>query len=334
VLNNIDFVVRNLPVQALDQIAPKDEFDATMKHILPQAARLGQVDGHQYGGPYTFSTPTLFYNADIFKAAGLDPAQPPTTWDQVRQAAQAIKNKTDKAPLNIGGLYGADWIVQSLINSNGGTTLAADRSHATFNEAPALEVLRWWQGLVIDELYPNLSDADAGASMTNGNLGMFLNTTGLLPALRTAAEGKWDLRTAGEPSFGSKPVAPTNSGSALFVMSKDPAKQRAAWEFLRFVASQRGNTIIASVIGYVPQRDDVVDDPQYLKPFLDKDPRMLPTIKQLGSLQAWTSWPGKNAPQAVDVFMQALANGVYGGQDADKTMTEAAGRVNEVIKDA
>jgi multiple sugar transport system substrate-binding protein len=333
VLNNIDFVVANLPIQPLDQIAPKDEFDATMQHILPQAAKLGQVNGHQYGGPYTFSTPTLFYNGDIFKAAGLDPATPPTTWEQVRQAAQAIKDKTSSAPLNIGGLYGADWIVQSLINSNGGTTLSADRSHATFNEPPAMEVIRWWQGLVNDGLYPKLSDADAQASMTNGTLGMFLNTTVLLPALRDAAAGKWDLRTSGEPSFGTKPVVPTNSGSALFVMSTAPAKQLAAWEFLRFVASQRGNTIIASVIGYVPQRDDVVDDPNYLKPFLDKDPRMLPTIKQLGNLQAWTSWPGKNAPQAVDVFMQGLANVVYGGKDAQTTMDEAAQRVNQFLHD-
>ncbi|MBV8083250.1 MAG: extracellular solute-binding protein, partial [Chloroflexi bacterium] len=239
VLNNIDFVVRNLPVQALDVIAPKVEYDETFKHILPQAAKLGQANGHQYGGPYTFSTPTLFYNADIFKAAGLDPAKPPLTWDDVRTYAQAIKSKTDKAPLNIGGLYGADWIAQSLINSNGGTTLSDDRTQATFNQAPAVDVVKWWQGLVNDGLYPKLSDADAGAAMTNGNVAMYLNTTVLLPAMATAANGKWDLRTSGEPSFGSKPVHPTNSGSALFVLAKDPAKQRAAWEFLRFAASQR-----------------------------------------------------------------------------------------------
>jgi multiple sugar transport system substrate-binding protein len=333
VLNNIDFVVRNLPVQPLDQIAPTDEFHDTMKHILPQAAKLGQVDGHQYGGPYTFSTPTLFYNGDVFRSAGLDPSNPPTTWEQVRGAAQSIKDRTSAAPLNIGGLYGADWIIQSLINSNGGATLSTDRSHATFNESPAVEVITWWQGMVNDGLYPKLSDADAQASMTNGTMGMFLNTTVLLPALRTAADGKWDLRTSGEPSFGSKPVVPTNSGSALFVMSKAPEKQLAAWEFLRFAASQRGNTIITSVIGYVPQRDDVVDDPNYLKPFLDNDPRMLPTIKQLGNLQAWTSWPGKNAPQAVDVFMQALANVVYGGQDSQSSMDAAAQRVDQYLHD-
>jgi multiple sugar transport system substrate-binding protein len=331
VLNNLDFVVNNLPVIALDEIAPKAEFDATMQHILPQAAKLGQSNGHQYGGPYTFSTPTLFYNGDVFRSAGLDPDKPPTTWEEVHDAAQAIKARTSAAPLNIGGLYGADWIVQSLINSNGGSTLSDDRAHVTFNEPPAIEVIRWWQGLVDDGLYPKLSDADAQAAMTNGNMGMFLNTTVLLPALRTAADGKWDLRTTGEPSFGSRPVAPTNSGSALFVMARAPERQHAAWEFLRFAASQRGNTIITSVIGYVPQRDDVVDDPNYLKPFLDRDPRMLPTIRQLGNLRAWTSWPGNNAPQAVDVFMQALANVVYGGQDAQSTMDTAAARVASLI---
>ena len=98
--------------------------------------------------------------------------------------------------------------------------------------------------VVNDGLYPKLSDADAQASMSNGTMGMFLNTTVLLPALRTAADGKWDLRTSGEPSFGSKPFVPTNSGSALFVLSKTPEQQLAAWEFLRFAASQRGNTII------------------------------------------------------------------------------------------
>jgi ABC-type glycerol-3-phosphate transport system substrate-binding protein len=44
--------------------------------------------------------------------------------------------------------------------------------------------------------------------------------------------------------------------------------------------------------------------------------------------------PGTNAPQAVDVFMQALASVVYGGQDAQQTMDAAATRVNQPIQDA
>jgi multiple sugar transport system substrate-binding protein len=75
----------------------------------------------------------------------------------------------------------------------------------------------------------------------------------------------------------------------------------------------------------------VVDDPNYLKPVLDKDPRMLPTIKQLANLETWVSWPGKDSVQALKIFTQAVYDVVYDGQDVQKTMDTAAARVNELI---
>lgn len=332
VLNTLEFAVKNLPVQAIDQIAPKAEYDDLVKHQLPQTLRIGQLNGHLYGSPYTFSTPTLFYNADIFRAAGLDPDKPPTTWEQVRQYARQIKDTTGKAGLSA-STWDSDWPVQSFVNSNGGSTLSADKTKATFNEPPAIEVYKFFQGMVDDGTHPRLNQADAMSAMLNGTIGMELTSTVLLPAFSQAAQGKWELRTAGEPAFGDKPVVPINSGSALFIMARDPLKQYAAWEFVRFAGSQRGNTVITSVIGYVPQRDDVVDDPNYLKPFLDKEPRMLPAIKQLTSLQTWLSWPGKNANQALSLYTGALNSVVYGGQDAQQTMDTAAARVDALLKD-
>ena len=331
VLNNLDYVANNLPVQAINKIVPRAEYEDFTKHILPQALKLGVYGDSLYGSPYTFSTPTLFYNADIFKAAGLDPENPPATWDEVLKDALQIKQKTGKEGVVINGLPDTfDWLVQSLINSNGGTTMSADHKKATFNEAPAVEAVTMWQNLVKQGAHPKLSAADAVPLMVNGNLAMMVNTTALLPSLVNGAQGKWDLRTAAEPSFGTKQVHPVNSGSALFMFSKDPLKQRAAWEFLKFVSSQRGYTIITGTIGYLPLRDDVVNDPNFLKPVLDKDPRMLPTIKQLSSLETWVSWPGDSV-QAVTIFMQAVSDVVYSGQDPQKTLDTAAGRVTDLI---
>ena len=47
--------------------------------MAPKALKLGVLDGKTYALPYTISTPILFYNADLFKAAGLDPQRPPQT---------------------------------------------------------------------------------------------------------------------------------------------------------------------------------------------------------------------------------------------------------------
>lgn len=332
-LSSIDYAVNNLPLQPINKIAPKAEFDEYSKHILPQALKLGVYNSNLYAGAYTFSTPTLFYNADIFKAAGLDPAKPPTTWDEVHQYAQQIKEKTGKYAIAVDTFPGGgDWLMQSYINSNGGTTLSADKTKATFNEAPAVDFFKMWQGFVNEGLQPKIGSSDAIAAMSNGNLAMYLNSTVLLPSLITVSNGKFDLRTTGEPSFGTKTVRPVNSGSGLYMMSKDPLKQRAAWEFIKFAGSQRGNTIITSVMGYLPLRDDVVDDPNYLKPFFDKDPRLMPTLKQLSNLETWVSWPGANSTQALQIFTQAAQDVVYNGQDPQKTLDAAAQRVTQLLQ--
>jgi sn-glycerol 3-phosphate transport system substrate-binding protein len=332
-LNSVDYAIRELGAQPIDQFAAKDEYDALMTHLLPSARPLGMRNGHLYASPFTFSTPTLFYNADIFRAAGLDPNTPPTTWDEVHRYGLQIKARTDKAPLDIGAIGSTgDWLAQSLVSSNGGSLLSTDGTRATFNQPPAVATFTWFQGLVADGTNPPLSSNDAIAAFNSGNLAMFLNSTALLYGAEAAASGKFELRTASEPAFGSQPVHPVNSGSGLYVFSKDPARQRAAWQFLRFGASQRGFTIITSMIGYVPQRDDVVDDPRYLKPFVDKDPNLLTAFKQLPSLEPWLNWSkAKQGVQAESLFVDALQNVVYGGQAAQQTMDAAADRVTTLL---
>ena len=54
-------------------------------------------DGHLYGFPRQAYAMGLHYNRDLFEAAGLDPDAPPTTWDEVREAAKAIYDATGKA---------------------------------------------------------------------------------------------------------------------------------------------------------------------------------------------------------------------------------------------
>ena len=76
---SLDYVAHNFPVHALEDIVSADELAQYWTGFSPNGKKLGQLDGKTYAVPYTFSTPILFYNADIFKAAGLDPEKPPTT---------------------------------------------------------------------------------------------------------------------------------------------------------------------------------------------------------------------------------------------------------------
>ena len=56
------------------------------------------ADGRIYAVPAkSIYGVALHYNRALFEQAGLDPDNPPTTWDEVRTAAKAIKDETGNA---------------------------------------------------------------------------------------------------------------------------------------------------------------------------------------------------------------------------------------------
>ena len=50
------------------------------------------VDGNMLSFPFNASTPILYYNKDMFRAAGLDPEVAPKTWPEVGAAAKRLRS--------------------------------------------------------------------------------------------------------------------------------------------------------------------------------------------------------------------------------------------------
>lgn len=141
----------------------------------------------------------------------------------------------------------------------------------------------------------------------------------------------WELRAAAMPAFGDLPTTPVNSGSALFIFSDDPAKQRAAWEFVRFVTSERGYTIITSDIGYLPLRPAIVEDPAYLRDWAEANPLVFPNLEQLTRLRQWVSYPGPNWRQIETILLEAVQQAVTSDGDVAAIMTDAAARAQGLM---
>jgi multiple sugar transport system substrate-binding protein len=170
---------------------------------------------------------------------------------------------------------------------------------------------------------PHLDVASPSDVMAAGNLGMFLYTSAVQSSYSKASAGKWDLRVAPMPSFGDKPTAPTNSGSALFILSKDPVKQRASFELLKSLTSKQGYTIITSKIGYLPLRLDIVDDPNYLGPWTKAHPLIRPNLEQLNRLTANVAFGGPNYRQVENMMKDAMVAAVFGKDDVTQGLTTA-----------
>ena len=59
-------------------------------------------NGEMMSLPFNSSTPVFHYNKDAFKAAGIDPERPPTTWPEVALAAAKLKASGEKCPYTTG----------------------------------------------------------------------------------------------------------------------------------------------------------------------------------------------------------------------------------------
>lgn len=332
VFDGLDYAVHNFNAKALEDIVPADEFAANFEGFSPNGLKLGQLSGKTYGLPFTFSTPILFYNATLFEEAGLDPNAPPQSWEDVKTYALEIADKTDAAGVHIGGSSGHDWIVQSLIASNGGQVLSDDRKSIMFGEAEAAGAIAMWQDMVRSGAHSKLTDGELAQAFSEGKIGMLLYTSALQSAFIQASEaGGWELRAAAMPSFGSKPTVPINSGSALLILSDDKAKQEAAWKFLQFVTSERGYTIITSKMGYLPLRPAIVDDPAYLKDWVEANPLVKPNLEQLERLQPWVSYPGMSWSQIETTLMEAVQQSIQGEGDVAAIMKAAQQRAQALV---
>ncbi|MCT2581818.1 ABC transporter substrate-binding protein [Actinophytocola gossypii] len=337
--SDLDFAINELNAAPLDDLVGTDavraNFDGDTHPYADSARTLGDWNGKTYGVPFVFSTPMLYYNKTLFAEAGLDQERAPSTWDEVATAAKAVTDATGKGGAYVDCLTKAakDWCFQALVRSNGGRVISEDRTRLTFAEQPAVDAVTTMKGLVTDGLMPNLTQTQAVEAFSRGDLGMILESSAIQGTFLKGATGKWDLGAAAMPSFTGREAVPTNSGAALFVFASDPAKQRAAWELITFLTSERAYTTIAEKIGYLPLRTGLVDDPDGLKSWAEENPYLRPNLAQLDRMEPWVSMPGTSYLQIRDGMMEAVENAVFHGADPAESLRAKQDEVSDLLPD-
>ncbi|WP_238430428.1 ABC transporter substrate-binding protein [Frankia nepalensis] len=319
--------VEALPVVPVQQIPPEAEWKEHTAGMSPRILSAVADDGLVKSMPYTMSIPILYYNADLFRAAGLDPAKPPATIEEVREYALAIKAKgSEGVYYAIADTSKSDFLTQSVVNSNGGSLVGGD-GEVTVDSSAAVQALTTMQDLTTSGAQPAVNSDSAVAAFNSGKLGMLVTSTALMAGAQKAADGKFELRTAGFPAFGDKPAKPTYSGAGLAVLARDDAHKRAAWEFIKFVTSEEGFEIITSRIGYLPLRDSVATklaDTPIMK-------LLEPSISQLDTVTPYTSFNGTKANQAVVTLQdEAVEPIVLRGADPGPTLASAADKIRRL----
>lgn len=157
--------------------------------IQQQLRDIYTVDGKVYGIPRTGYSMGLIYNRELFEKAGLDPDRPPTTWDEVRDAAKKIAalgdgvlGYADYSAQNQGG-----WHFTAELYSQGGDVVSADGKKATIDTPQGRAVLqtlhdmRWKDESMGSKQLLVINDVQQ--MMGAGKLGMYLAAPDNIPIL-------------------------------------------------------------------------------------------------------------------------------------------------------
>lgn len=262
---------------------------------------LGQIGSKQVGIGFSLSTPIVYFNADLVRKAGVAPEQFPTTWDGIISLAKKAKAANPGThSLHIDWEITGNWMWQALVFSNGGTMLTPDEKKVAFDSAAGKTAMQTFAKAVNEGEMRNVSFNSAYQDFITGNLAVLVTSTARL-GLTTKQVGKrFDLRTARMPieKNGRLPAG----GNVAMMFAKDPAKQKAAWEYIKYATGPQGATAMVKATGYFPANTLPANDPTLLKPFYEQNPNHLTAIKQLPVLTGWYAFPGENGLKITDVI--------------------------------
>lgn len=293
----------------------------------PALLSLGQVGGKQTGIGFELSTAVFYYNMGLVRRAGGDTETLPRTWDELVKLAAAI----DALGGGVRGLF-FDWTItgnwswQSLVFSHGGAMMAADESRIAFGEAPGRAAMAVLRRMVDQGNMPDLRPQAAMGDFFAGRLGISMQSTAQLGRYNREIGGRFPLRTGRFPIAVEGGRLPAG-GNVGMMFTRDPAKQKAAWDFIKLACGPEGATRMVKATGYfagttVPAtRDDM------LGAFYRDNPNHRTAIEQQDVLTAWYAFPGQNALKITDVINDGLQSVVAKQKTADAAL---GGMVAEV----
>ena len=161
-----------------------------LKNKIPQSVwdlvDPGDMDGLYYV-PSSVDAFVLYYNKDLFTAAGLDPETPPATWDELLAAAKAIKETTGKAGIGVPAINGAEVLeefVGFFLNQATDAPVLDANSMPLFNNEDGLAALEF-----LEQLWPYVQESpteygrgELRPMLRDGEVGMLI-------------EGPWAIGT-------------------------------------------------------------------------------------------------------------------------------------------
>lgn len=331
------FMIESGWIVPMQSMVNADEYDTSV--LEPNLAAYYTINDMLYSMPFNSSTPLMYYNKDMFDAAGI--TEIPDSLEAIAQIGDKLLDSGAQEVMSL-GIYG--WFFEQFIgkqgleyaNNGNGRTEAA--TAVAFDEnGAAANILNEWKNLYDLGYAPNVGKGgDAGlADFSAGKSAITLGSTASLKQILQDVDGKFEVGTAYFPKVKSTDEGGVSIGGAsLWALdNNDPKKLRATWEFVKFLISPESQAFWNAETGYFPVNVDAHDEDVF-KENIEKYPQFETAIDQLHD----------SAPQyagaLLSVFSEARAiveseieSMLNGNETVDEAVDSMASQINDAIEE-
>ncbi len=300
-----DLMKRNL-IEPLDEYISRDKVDTA--DFYPGLLKAFQWKGKTYGLPKDWSSLAMEWNTDAATKAGID--KPPTTWDELKAAAQKLTDKSS-------GAYGIVIPPElprfgAFVFAAGGKLISDDGSKMAINGPEALQALDFYYGMYKDGVASTPADTGTqwpGDAFIKKKAAIVFEGNWIFPAIKKdAPEMKFNIS--------EMPAGPKGKGTFAFTVSYSvnarTQQKDAAWFLVNYLTGPDGMKKWTSLGLAMPSRKSLEAD--WLAQFKEREPY----LKAGSYAQPWQLGPGGQEinDKVVTPDLQAVFSGKMTTKDA------------------
>lgn len=240
----------------ITEVYAADELDAMYTEGSLKAL---SYNGTLYALPILQNSLGYLYNVDLFLEAGLDPDNPPQTWDEMKNAIQKLTKKDANGEIiQAGARYDLNRPspVTSLMNQvwQAGGAILDENNKVIINSPETAEALNWVKSLFDEGNVQKSNITGGGFEFASGKVGIELEVEPSKVSQVAIANPELNFKV-GPILTGKKKMGYVTVGSYAMFSKADNRDATIAW--IKFLTSKENTQHILTASGFASPRTDV-----------------------------------------------------------------------------
>ncbi len=327
-------------ISPIDVIADKYDMPIDWDDFFVPVQSYYKYQGDHYSMPFNSSTPLIYYNKTLFAKAGLDTENPPSTFEDIREAAIALKAAGIETPVtwNLHSWYFEQMIClqdEPFVNDKNGRSGELP-TEVLFNGDAGRKVFEWWIGMYNDGLFLDVGPgwSNHRAAFGSGEVAMVMSSSSDVNLLTASlAEKGWEMGTGYIPRpEGAKGGVAIGGGSLWMTNNHVPEEELAALKLLMFISNVESQKSWHKGTGYFPVRISAMDELK-TEGWFEDNPNYLVAFNQLLDSPETLNTAGGLLGTFPEVreFVQNAIQEAYAGKPIQEALDDAAEKSNAAI---